>query len=441
MSICVKCNRSIKPASLATNVGGESFHPTCISCGTCGRPLWGREFKKAGKALICAEPCQPPPQQPPPQQQMPPPPQQFPQSVPSPNQMYQPPPPPQQPFISRPSSAQRQQELIMEYQRRQMSQLNPYLNKSCKICNQTVANKRYITFENGDVVCQNCEMMLNQPPPNPTCSYCNTNLNGIKYYTDPNGVVTCERCEKSSERCKNCHQLFKFTEHRRKAPNGDPYHLYCFKCTSCHLKIDAEAFYVQNSVQPLCANCHKQFLNAVKCNECNQPIIDRYLTIEQKTYHHTCFKCKTCGNILNSEVGYFKHKISNEPICGDCNSKLFGIKCIKCSNVIEKDGVTFADHDYHQGCFKCDKCGVELVKMKRTLTDKNGLIYCEPCHLQEFAPKCGKCNMPITTTNPGVQVEDKVLHRECFLCARCKKTMANKRYFKSGNLVVCESCN
>ena len=64
MSVCVKCNHSIKPASLATHVNGESFHPTCLSCAICSRPLWGREFKKQDKKLVCAEPCRPaqPPQ-------------------------------------------------------------------------------------------------------------------------------------------------------------------------------------------------------------------------------------------------------------------------------------------------------------------------------------------------------------------------------------------
>jgi hypothetical protein len=101
MSICIKCNRSIKPASLAVNVAGESFHPTCLSCATCGRPLWGKEFKKKDKKLVCAEPCQP--QQPEPAHSMPPP-------------------------MDRPSSAaqRQQQQIIAEQQRQQQLMLqNP----------------------------------------------------------------------------------------------------------------------------------------------------------------------------------------------------------------------------------------------------------------------------------------------------------------------------
>jgi hypothetical protein len=100
MSICVKCNRSIKPASLAVNVAGENFHPTCLSCATCGRPLWGKEFKRKDKKLVCAEPCQPPPPQPT-------------QSIPPPTE--------------RPSSAaQRQQQQIIAEQMRQQQLMQQF---------------------------------------------------------------------------------------------------------------------------------------------------------------------------------------------------------------------------------------------------------------------------------------------------------------------------
>lgn len=60
MPICVKCNHSIKPASLETKVAGESYHPTCIQCATCDKPLWGKPFKRTKTGnLVCEQPCNP----------------------------------------------------------------------------------------------------------------------------------------------------------------------------------------------------------------------------------------------------------------------------------------------------------------------------------------------------------------------------------------------
>ena len=56
MSICKKCNTSIKPASLATYSGEDSYHPTCISCSKCQRPLWGLGFRRNKQRLLECEP-------------------------------------------------------------------------------------------------------------------------------------------------------------------------------------------------------------------------------------------------------------------------------------------------------------------------------------------------------------------------------------------------
>ena len=60
MPICVKCNKSIKPAGLETLVAGQSYHPTCIQCATCDKPLWGKPFKRTKTGnLVCENPCNP----------------------------------------------------------------------------------------------------------------------------------------------------------------------------------------------------------------------------------------------------------------------------------------------------------------------------------------------------------------------------------------------
>ncbi len=454
MSICFKCNKSIKPASLATEVGGEKYHPTCIECAICHRALWGRQFKTQNKKLICQEPCVPPQQ---PQQQ-----------------------PPPLPLVTDPfrpsSAAQRQQQLIiMEQQRQQQLQYQqpppvlmqyptsyqmnpPYMNnapllippqnKLCRLCNQPLFGKRFITFENGDTVCQNCDMRQHAAPYQAVpsahiivCSCCTNTIQGGKYYTEPNGAITCENCELTGARCTKCKILFKFNETRRVMSNGTPYHEACFSCSQCHTPIQTRDFYQTEQMQPMCLNCY-QTSRLPKCTQCAQPLADKYLMIDNKPMHYHCFKCTNCQQVIDNEVGYFKNKMNQLPICSNCNLKLNGVRCFRCSNVIEKNGLTFSNNDYHEECFRCDKCNVELTKMKKTLTDRECKgLYCEPCFNQNFAPRCFKCSNPILPNLPGVQYENNTYHKECHACSRCKKTVANKKFFKQGNILICEYCN
>lgn len=47
----------IKPVSLAASVAGEKYHPTCVSCALCDKPLWGKGFRVKGNEIVCEEGC------------------------------------------------------------------------------------------------------------------------------------------------------------------------------------------------------------------------------------------------------------------------------------------------------------------------------------------------------------------------------------------------
>jgi RNase P subunit RPR2 len=44
MVTCDKCNTSIKPATSAVTVAGQSLHPTCMSCANCDIAIWGQYY-------------------------------------------------------------------------------------------------------------------------------------------------------------------------------------------------------------------------------------------------------------------------------------------------------------------------------------------------------------------------------------------------------------
>jgi hypothetical protein len=446
MSVCVKCNKSIKPASLATEVAGEKFHPTCISCAICDRPLWGRDFvrTKSGK-LTCAVPCEPaaPPKRPQSAARIRPP---SAQQVAFQQQQQQ---QQQELFGNEKMNAinqPTQQDNNLEMFKRTNTAAPQNAERFCQVCNESVRNRRFITYENGDVICQECDNRLKNKPPRVnsahmiTCSICNKTLRGSKFFTEPNGELVCENCDAKGARCAGCQKLLKSNEPLRTLANGRQFHEGCLACGVCNKQIQTKDFYQSENMTPMCLDCY-EVSKLPKCSACSRHISGAYFLIDNKPIHAECFKCAECQSPLNNKDGFFRNKSTGAPICSNCNIKLNGSKCFRCSQVIEKDGVTFNERDYHQTCYTCDVCGNELMRYKKTLTDKAGLgLYCEPCHIQKFAPKCNKCGQPIPPYMPGTQYEDKMYHKECFACSRCKKSLENKKFFKTGNLTVCEQC-
>ncbi len=67
-------------------------------------------------------------------------------------------------------------------------------SKFCKVCKRSVVNKRFITYENGEIVCGECEMLTKRPERVTSahmiaCSVCNQTVRGGKYVTEPNVTI------------------------------------------------------------------------------------------------------------------------------------------------------------------------------------------------------------------------------------------------------------
>lgn len=434
MSLCFKCNKSIKPVSLATTVKGEKFHPTCIFCAICQRPLWGRPFKKNNDgSLVCDEICHP---------------EVFINSVRMTN------------VNNRPSSAQKQQQFIIEqtkantepnyqlldlekYKKTSIKDIKLNESKTCNSCFQSIINKRFFTYENGEIFCEQCENfhIKNNNEISDVCTICGKLVKGSKYITERNGDKVCDNCESNGARCDKCNQLFKLNEVIRRLDFNLKYHDHCFNCKICTKLINSENFVLDESkTHPVCLDCDR-LSTLPKCSVCNLTIVGPYLIFNNKPIHDICLKCDNCGIKLKNNDNNFQYKKNELPICTKCNNEFNGIKCEKCFQVIEKDGITFANKEYHSACFICQNCRTDLTKMKKTLTDKEAKnLFCEPCFVNQYAPRCNKCNEPIPPYLPGTVYEDKNYHKECFSCARCKRTLSNKKFFRSGNILICEGC-
>ncbi len=456
MPICKKCNESIKPAALACTVKGEEYHPTCIYCATCNKKLWGKPFKrtKEGK-LVCERACTPLIARP------------TTATIPPSIAKVRPGSAQQNRLIEQPTdlsspksnannfsslnstprvqNSPRPEKNQSILNTNSSSSLNYVAVKTCKICKESVSNKRFITFENGEIICNDCDLKNAPRPPRIksahliVCSICNKTVQGRKYFTEPDGKIVCDSCELNAARCYKCKNLFVFNEDRRKLSNGLEFHIECFICVVCSQQINTKDFFENETGMPMCLSCF-EISKLPKCLKCKNHISGAYLMVENQAIHYECFRCSQCESNLETKNGYFKHPVSGEPICMNCNHKINAAKCAKCQNPVVKDGISYAEKDYHQTCFKCDICSIELTKMKKIMNGSQGNLYCEICFVKHLSPKCGKCNEPIPPQFPGTVYEDKIFHKSCFACARCKKTLANKKFFKAGKLLICEAC-
>lgn len=146
---------------------------------------------------------------------------------------------------------------------------------------------------------------------------------------------------------------------------------------------------------------------------------------------------------MDTNTGFYKNP-DGLPVCQDCDQRHSSyLKCGKCFGAITgMNSVQHLHKSYHPECYGCCSCGVNLATMKRAMNDnENKNLYCESCFIKQLAPRCDKCREPIYMPHrPGTKFEGKDLHLRCFACARCKKTLANKKFFKEGNLLKCEIC-
>ncbi|KAI0266711.1 hypothetical protein BC834DRAFT_842865 [Gloeopeniophorella convolvens] len=72
------------------------------------------------------------------------------------------------------------------------------------------------------------------------------------------------------------------------------FHIDCFKCAKCHDRVTADTnLLLLSDGQPVCSNC------SYSCSVCRQPILDEAIMTGDDSYHAHCFKCRSCHNRID----------------------------------------------------------------------------------------------------------------------------------------------
>ncbi|XP_012638905.2 actin-binding LIM protein 2 isoform X3 [Microcebus murinus] len=161
-------------------------------------------------------------------------------------------------------------------------------------------------------------------------------------------------------RCFSCDQ---FIEGEVVSALGKTYHPDCFVCAVCRLPFPPGDRVTFNGKECMCQKCSlptslgstahlSQGLRS--CGGCGTEIKNgQALVALDKHWHLGCFKCKSCGKLLNAEY------ISKDglPYCeADYHAK-FGIRCDGCEKYITGRVLEAGEKHYHPSCALCVRCG------------------------------------------------------------------------------------
>ncbi|XP_035180341.1 actin-binding LIM protein 2 isoform X9 [Oxyura jamaicensis] len=160
-------------------------------------------------------------------------------------------------------------------------------------------------------------------------------------------------------RCFSCDE---FIEGEVVSALGKTYHPDCFVCAVCRLPFPAGDRVTFNGKECICQKCSLPpssstgsfpVQNLRNCGGCGSEIKNgQSLVALDKHWHLGCFKCNTCGKLLNAEY------ISKDgiPYCETDYHAKFGIRCDSCEKYITGRVLEAGEKHYHPTCARCFRC-------------------------------------------------------------------------------------
>jgi len=304
-----------------------------------------------------------------------------------------------------------------------------FREKECKSCHKD------IEIETACVVAFNLGEEAFWHPACFRCYKCRELLmNLIFFHYD--GQIYCGRhyAENVKPRCAACDEIILYGEYVKA---GDQcYHVQHFCCWICDAELSGKQHLVE-AQQPLCIACYNnKFANT--CQKCGKRIQmeDKDILYDNHHWHDTCLRCVVCEETLSGKS--FLTRSNDEFMCIDCHRKTDTRRCKICdegfepgTKRLELNGVF-----WHDKCFICELCK-EPINSKRFMRHKD-LTVCVKCYEDTFVKKCIVCNQPLT--QGGISHNGEAYHRDCFVCVKCKTSIASQPFSIKDNERFCSSC-
>nr|XP_032623128.1 actin-binding LIM protein 2 isoform X7 [Chelonoidis abingdonii] len=192
------------------------------------------------------------------------------------------------------------------------------------------------------------------------CKVCGCDLaQGGFFVRQGDYICTLDYQRLYGTRCISCDE---FIEGEVVSALGKTYHPACFVCALCRLPFPPGDRVTFNGKECVCQKCslppagsNSTFsIQALRnCGGCGSEIKNgQSLVALDKHWHLGCFKCKTCGKLLNAEY------ISKDgvPYCEMDYHAKFGIRCDNCEKYITGRVLEAGEKHYHPACARCVRC-------------------------------------------------------------------------------------
>lgn len=187
------------------------------------------------------------------------------------------------------------------------------------------------------------------------------------------------------------------------------FHADHFRCSHCSTPFESNPYFEKDSSYFCEKDYHELF--SPKCFKCKQPIKDKYLNIDGKNYHNTCFICAECNSEF--ENGNFLN-YNGSQLCKKCYTYKAAKICSKCNEPILSKIYLALDKHWHADCFTCGKCGKKFNQ--ESFLNIEGLPYHQACH----QILCVFCSSAVS--GEYYQLEnDQALHKNCLDSYKNKK--------------------
>ncbi|KAI6068285.1 Leupaxin isoform X1 [Aix galericulata] len=208
-----------------------------------------------------------------------------------------------------------------------------------------------------------------------TCTRCGQELGGQPFF-ERGGQAYCEEDyhQAFSPRCAYCAGPIREKVLTAMNQTWHPEHFFCTHCG----KVFGDDGFHERKGKPY---CRQDFiaLFAPKCQGCERPLTDNYLSALQGVWHPECFVCADC--LTGFASGSF-FELEGRPYCETHFHQRQGSVCHGCGRPVTGRCVTAAGRKYHPEHFICAYCLGQLHKGSfRERADK---MYCQPCHDKLF---------------------------------------------------------
>ncbi|XP_027525886.1 leupaxin [Corapipo altera] len=208
-----------------------------------------------------------------------------------------------------------------------------------------------------------------------TCARCGQGLDSQPFF-EQGGRAFCEEDyhQAFSPRCAYCAGTIREKVLTALDQTWHPEHFFCAHCG----KVFGDEGFLERNGKPY---CRQDFLAmfAPKCQGCERPVTDNYLSALQGVWHPECFVCTEC---LSGFSGGSFFELEGRPYCELHFHRRQGTICQGCGRPVTGRCITAAGRKYHPEHFVCTYCLGRL--QKGTFREWGDKMYCQACHDKLF---------------------------------------------------------